>query len=159
MVIETNILTHNDILKQKDLSLFVDTIYNNFIHLVSEKKLSHTKENILTNLLSENAIIIIMTENNKITGFITGNILELDDRRKVFFISYIYVAENQRNKKLGTELMKIAEKIGNQYKCIGMILIFDTHNKILVKFYENLGYMLDINLRRYERHDVYYKTL
>jgi ribosomal protein S18 acetylase RimI-like enzyme len=156
---ETHILTYNDILKQKDLSLFVDTIYDNFIHLSSELKLSHTKENILKNLLSPNSIIIIMIENNKITGFLTGNILELDDRRRVFFISYIYVAENQRNKKLGTKLMKLAEKIGNQYKCIGMMLIFDTHDKVLVNFYENLGYMLDINLRRYEPHDVYYKTL
>ncbi len=156
---ETHILTYNDILKQKDLSLFVDTIYDNFIHLSSELKLSHTKENILKNLLSPNSIIIIMIENNKITGFLTGNILELEDRRRVFFISYIYVAENQRNKKLGTKLMKLAEKIGNQYKCIGMMLIFDTHDKVLVNFYENIGYMLDINLRRYERHDVYYKTL
>ncbi len=156
---ETHILTYNDILKQKDLSLFVDTIYDNFIHLSSELKLSHTKENILKNLLSPNSIIIIMIDNNKITGFLTGNILELEDRRRVFFISYIYVAENQRNKKLGTKLMKLAEKIGNQYKCIGMMLIFDTHDKVLVNFYENIGYMLDINLRRYERHDVYYKTL
>ena len=156
---ETHVLTYEHISNQKDLSFFVDVIYNNFINLKLYTYLTHTKEDILRNLTSPNSIIIIITFENKIIGFLTGNIMVLDDRRKVFFISYIYVAESERNKKIGTKLMNIAENIGKENKCIGMLLIFDTSNRILVNFYENRGYMLDINLRRYEVHDVYYKTL
>ncbi len=42
---------------------------------------------------------------------------------------------------------------------MGCMLIFDTQQDNLVRFYEDRGYMLDINLRRYERHDVFYKIL
>ena len=39
------------------------------------------------------------------------------------------------------------------------MLIFDTYKHNLTRFYENRGYMLDINLRRFERNDVFYKIL
>ena len=150
----------SDIEKQKDLSIFVDIIYNNFIELSEDNKLMHTKEKIEENLRNDNSVIIIlMNDSNKIIGFLTGNIMILDDRRKVFYISYIYVAETERNKKIGSELMDIAEKIAVQNKCLGVMLIFDTYQQKLVRFYENRGYMLDINLRRYERHDVFYKII
>lgn len=154
------VLNKTDIDKQKDLSFFVDTIYNNFIELKYEEKLMHTKQKIEENIKNNNSIIVIqMNENKKIVGFITANIMMLDDRRKVFFITYVYVAETERNKKLGSVLLNKAEQVGRDNKCIGCMLIFDTHQDNLVRFYEDRGYMLDINLRRYERHDVFYKIL
>lgn len=155
-----HILTYKDISKQKDLSLFVDIIYDNFIDLKVDYKLMHNKEDIEKNLRSENSVIIIITNNSdKIIGFLTANIMILDDRRKVLYISYIYVAESERNKKIGSALIKEAEKFATNMNCIGVMLIFDTYKPYLVNFYETRGYMLDINLRRYERHDVFYKTL
>ena len=154
------ILAKSDIEKQKDISFFVQLIYNNFIELSENDKLMHTKEKIEENLKSDNSIIIIMLNNNKkITGFLTANIMELDDRRKVFYITYIYVAETERNKKIGSKLLNEAEKIGIKNKCLGIMLIFDTHQNNLVRFYEDKGYMLDINYRRYEQNDVFYKLL
>ena len=60
---------------------------------------------------------------------------------------------------MGSEMMDMLEREGYKYKCNGIMLIFDTYNAVLVRLYENRGYMLDINLRRYERHDVFYKTI
>ena len=57
------------------------------------------------------------------------------------------------------ETLDIAEAEAYKYKCNGVMLIFDTYDSILVRFYENRTYMLDINLRRFERHDVFYKTI
>ena len=154
------VLNKTDIAKQKDLSFFIDVIYNNFIELSNEDKLMHTKEKIEENLKNDNSIIIIMLNNDKkITGFLTANIMMLDDRRKVIYITYIYVAETERNKKIGSVLLNKAEEIGKQNNCLGCMLIFDTQQNNLVRFYEDRGYMLDINFRRYETHDVFYKIL
>ena len=154
------VLDKTDIAKQKDLSFFIDVIYNNFIELSHEDKLMHTKEKIEENLKNDNSIVIIMLNNDKkIIGFVTANIMMLDDRRKVIFITYIYVAETERNKQIGSELLNKTELIGKQNNCLGCMLIFDTHQVNLVRFYEDRGYMLDINLRRYETHDVFYKIL
>ena len=155
-----HILTYKDIILQKDLTLFINTIYNNFIDLKNNDKLLHTKEIIEKNLRSENSLIILITNDlNYIIGYLTANILMLDDRRKVIYINYIYVASNERNNNIGSKLLLKAENYARKLNLIGSMLIFDTHNPKLVHFYEKYGYMLDINLRRYERHDVYYKTL
>lgn len=157
---KTNILTYKDICAQKDISLFIDIIYNNFIDLKVDDKLLHNKIEIKKNISSKNTVNIIITDDsNKIIGYLISNIIILDDRRKVIYISYIYVAKNERNKKIGSYLLKEAENYGKKMNCIGIMLIFDTYKPTLVNFYEIHGYILDINLRRYERHDVYYKTL
>ena len=154
------VLDKTDIAKQKDLSIFIDVIYNNFIELRNENRLMHTKQKIEENLKNDNSIVIIMlNDDKKIISFLTANIMMLDDRRKVLFVTYIYVAESERNKKLGSEILTKAEHIAKQNNCLGCMLIYDTHQINLVRFYEDRGYMLDINLRRYERHDVFYKIL
>jgi GNAT superfamily N-acetyltransferase len=154
------VMEYSDIEKQKDLTFFINIIYNNFIEFANDYKLMHSKEKIEEGLRKEGSIIILlMNDLNKIIGFSTGNIMVLDDHRKVLHVSYIYVAESERDKKLGAMLLAETEKIAYINKCIGITLIFDTHQDKLVRFYENRGYMLDINLRRYERYDVFYKIL
>jgi len=154
------VLDKTDIAKQKDLSIFIDVIYNNFIELRNENRLMHTKQKIEENLKKDNSIVIIMlNDDKKIIAFLTANIMMLDDRRKVFFVTYIYVAESERNKKLGSEILTKAEHIAKQNNCLGCMLIYDTHQINLLRFYEDRGYMLDIHLRRYETHDVFYKII
>jgi len=156
-------LTHED-LQYRNLNKFTDVIYDNFIELNNNPKLLHTKDEINKTLNSEDVLLLFSVDKNKknksvLDGFLVGTIMELDDRRKVLFISYIYVAESKRRSGLGTLLMDIAEAEAYKYKCNGVMLIFDTYDAVLVRFYENRTYMLDINLRRFERHDVFYKTL
>lgn len=148
-------------IKKQDLTIFIDLIYNNFIELSEEEKLMHTKVDIEKNLRADNSIILIVLDKkvNKIAGFLTANIMELDDRRLVYYISYVYTAENYRNNGIASRLLDISEQIAHNKKCNGIMLIFDTTNKQLYHFYEGKGYMQDINLRRYEHHDVFYKII
>jgi GNAT superfamily N-acetyltransferase len=153
------VLTHND-LQQQDLSLFVDIIYNNFIHLADFPKLLHTKNNIYDTLRDENAVVLLTFQNSneckKITSFLLGQKIELADRRRVLYINYIYVAETMRHKGLGSELMDTVETMAVNNKLNGVMLIYDTFNPKLSHFYQNRGYMSDLNLRRFDQHDVFY---
>lgn len=153
------VLTHND-LQQQDLSLFVDIIYNNFIHLADFPKLLHTKNNIYDLLRDENAVVLLTfrqdQECNKITSFVVAQKIELADRRRVLFVNYIYVSEIMRHKGIGSELMDTIETMATNNKLNGVMLIYDTANPKLSHFYQNRGYMSDLNLRRFEQHDVYY---
>ena len=153
------VLTHED-LQQQDLSLFVDIIYNNFIHLADFPKLLHTKDNIYETLRNENVLVLLTflddIECSKITSFVVCQKIELADRRRVLFVNYIYVSEKFRNQGLGGELLDTVETIANNNKLNGVMLIFDTENPKLSHFYQNRGYMSDLNLRRFEQHDVFY---
>ena len=155
------IILYPDDIKTQDLNLFINLIYNNFIELNKEEKLIHTKENIEKNLRSENSVIILALNKNpnKIIMFLTANIMELNDRRLVFYISYIYTAENYRNNGIASKIMIMAEQIAYNKKCNGIMLIYDTYNKQLNHFYTKMGFMQDTNLRRYERHDIFYKII
>ena len=153
------VLTYND-LQQQDLSLFVDIIYNNFIHLADFPKLLHTKNNIYELLRDENAVVLLTFQQHnecaKITSFVVAQKIELADRRKVLFVNYIYVSEIMRHKGVGSELMDTIETMATNNKLNGVMLIYDTANPKLSHFYQNRGYMSDLNLRRFEQHDVYY---
>jgi ribosomal protein S18 acetylase RimI-like enzyme len=146
-------------LKNQDMTLLVNTIYKNFLELATEPRLNHNKTEIQKTLDSEGVVLFLILHENKIIGYLLGEVMDLEDKRHVLFISYIYVAQSMRSNGLGGELMTIAENFALNNKCIGVMLIFDTHNSNLVRFYERRGYMLDINLRRYERHDVFYKVV
>ena len=157
---QITVLTHED-LQQQDLSIFVDIIYNNFIYLSQFPKLLHTKDNIYETLRNDNVIVLLtFQENNneckKITSFLVCQKMELADRRQVLFVNYIYVAENLRHQGFGSKMMDTVETIAVNNKLNGVMLIFDTQNPKLSHFYENRGYMTDLNLRRFEQNDVFY---
>lgn len=156
---EITVLTYED-LQQQDLSVFVDIIYNNFIYLANFPKLLHTKNNIYDTLRDENVVVLLTFREDidcsKITSFIVCQKIELADRRRVLFINYIYVAETLRHQGIGSLLMDTVETIALNNKLNGVMLIYDTNNPKLSHFYQNRGYMSDLNLRRYEQHDVFY---
>ena len=151
-------LEHPQLSKQ-DKTILISTIYNNFVELADEPKLMHTPDNIKRILDSKDALLLVALDLGKIVGYVLAEIMYLEDGRKVVFVSYIYVAEKYRNKYLGTELMGRIFDFGTQNFCDGVMLIYDSTNRQLRKFYEKLGFMLDFNLRRYEKHDVFYKVL
>jgi len=152
-------LNSNDLLNQ-DKTMLTKVIYNNFPELVDVPNVVHTEESIKKTLESKNVVLIIaLTENKKIGGYLLGDIMILEDGRKVLFISYLYVANSLRNKGLGKKIMFESFTIGNNEFCDGVLLIYDTTDKQLREFYGKLGFMLDFNLRRYEKNDVFYKVL
>ncbi len=146
-------------LKKQKKDVLVDIIYNNFSDLNDEPKLNHTPEAIKKTLDSKEAVLLLFIENGKIGAYLLGEIMILEDGRKVMFISYIFVAKDLRTSGVGTKLLQIISKIATDKYCDGVMLIYDTTQKKLRRFYDKNGFMLDFQLRRFEKHDVFYKII
>jgi len=146
-------------LKSQDKTLLVDIIYKNFIDLAPDSRLNHTKADINKILNSEGVVLFLIFHNKKIIAYLVGEVMDLEDSRHVLFISYIYVVKFMRNKKLGCKLMSLAISYGIEQRCDGIMLIYNTSDRKLERFYDKYGFMLDFHLRRYEQHDVFFKIL
>lgn len=151
-------LTAKD-LKNQNKTLLINNIYKNFLELSSNPKLNHSKSEIQKILDSEGVVLFLILDNNKIIGYLLGEVIDLQDLRHVLFISYIYVVKFMRNKKLGCKLMSYAISYGIEQRCDGIMLIYNTSDRKLERFYDKYGFMLDFHLRRYEKHDVFFKIL
>lgn len=152
-------LNSEDLLKQ-DTTMLSRIIYNNFPELVDVPNVIHNQESIKRTLESKNVVLILaLTKDKKIGGYLLGDIMILEDGRKVLFVSYLFVGPSLRNNGLGKKLMFESFTLGNNEFCDGVMLIYDTTDKQLREFYGKLGFMLDFNLRRYEKNDVFYKVL
>jgi GNAT superfamily N-acetyltransferase len=143
--------------QKKDV--LVNIIYNNFLYLEPEPKLNHNPKAILDGLNNPNAVLFLFMDSNKIGAYLLGQIMILEDGRKVLYISYIFVSKSLRKKGVGTLLIKNAEKYAYAKYCDGIMLIYDTRRKELRRFYDKHGFMLDFQLRRYENNDVFYKVI
>jgi GNAT superfamily N-acetyltransferase len=146
-------------LKKQRKDLLVNIIYNNFSELNDEPKLNHTPEAIKKTLDNKDAVLLLFIENGKIGGYLLGEIIILEDGRKVMFVNYIFVAKNLRASGVGTQLLQIITKIASDKYCDGIMLFYDTSQKKLRRFYDRNGFMLDFQLRRYQTHDVFYKLI
>ena len=146
-------------LKKQKKEVLVDIIYNNFGDLNDEPKLNHTPEAIMKTLNSKEVVLLLFIENGKIGGYLLGEVMILEDGRKVMYVSYIFVAKNLRTSGVGTQLLQIISKIATDKYCDGCMLIYDTTQKKLRRFYDRNNFMLDFQLRRFEKHDVFYKLV
>jgi ribosomal protein S18 acetylase RimI-like enzyme len=145
-------------LKLQNLTLLVNTIYNNFIELEDIPLLSHNKETISANMYKDSILILAM-ENDKICGYLLGYYTTLPDNRQILFINYIYLSKKYRHKGIGRKLMFSAIDDASEHKVDGVMLIYDTDNLYVDNFYKKLGFMLDVNMRRFHRHDVFYRII
>jgi len=139
-----------------NVSLFVNSVYNNFIDLSKYPELKHTKQDIYKLLKSENMRGYIVRQDNKLLGYLIGEIMILADGRKVFYISYIYIAASFRKKHIGSKLLEMVIKTSRSLKFDGVLLTCDTENIPVYDFYQKRGFMPDLVLRKYARHDVLY---
>ena len=151
-------LDHKDLMKQ-DLNLLTKTIYDNFPELIDTPGVAHTQESIMKTLTNPDVVLILAMKKKKIAGYLLGEIMILEDGRKVLFISYVYVAPSLRNNGLGKQLMNKSFDIAADNYCDGIMLIYDTTDRQLRNFYGKMDFMLDFNLRKYEKNDVFYKVL
>lgn len=139
----------------KNISLFNNVIYNNFIELSEYPILKHTLEDINILLLSKNMRgFLIYNDDNKVIGYLFGEIIKLNDGRNVFFLSYIYVAIAYRKLKIGSLMLN--KVIQNTKKTDGILLICDSEDTFVMNFYQMKGFMPDLILRRYDKYDLMY---
>jgi ribosomal protein S18 acetylase RimI-like enzyme len=151
-----------DILRNKTTKKLDNMIYKNFIDLVEDPKLLHTYDEINKLLHRDKVQFYVYMYQNKIIGYLIGDILPLQNgynKRNVFFINYIFVAKQFRSSGLGNFLLNFAINNATKYNLDGIMLICDTLNKKVYNWYIKRGFMLDIELRRYSRHDVFFKHI
>jgi ribosomal protein S18 acetylase RimI-like enzyme len=145
-----------DELASQRKDLLVNIIYKNFRELSTEPKLNHNIETITKTLDNPDAVLLLFMDKGKIGGYLLADIVHLEDGRKVMFISYIFVAKYLRTQGVGSQLLNYIKKVSNVKYCDGLMLIYDTTQKKLRRFYDKHGFLLDFNLRRYTSHDVFY---
>lgn len=139
---------------KSNVNMFVDIVYKNFINLVHDPNLKHSKMEINKLLFSPNFKGYFVKENDKIIGYLLGEITKLNDRRKVYFISYIYTSKYYRKHGIASKLMELVMDMTKSMKLDTVMLICDTEDDNVYNFYLKKGFMLDFTLRRYNRHDV-----
>lgn len=132
-------------------------IYSSFKKLEEHPKLKHTKQEIYKLLNSRNVKLYLYILNNKISGYLLGEIMKLSDGRNVFFITYLYTAVRHRNKGIASLLLDIVDKFVDDNELSGIMLITDTEDIKVFDWYLKKGFMQDNYLRNYERYDVMFK--
>jgi ribosomal protein S18 acetylase RimI-like enzyme len=152
------VIKPND-LKTRTSGKLSKTIYDNFIELSKFPNLKHTQEEIERILHEDKLIFCVIMHNNKIVAYLLGEVMSINDRRVVAYITYLYTASKFRKNGLASKLIDYVEHFCTKNRLNGIMLICDTEDKKVNDFYQKKGFMLDPNLRRYERYDVLYKSL
>ena len=138
----------------KSVNKLVPIVYNNFIDLVDQPNVKHTRKDIYELLTSDDLFGYIILYNNNIIAYSFGLSSTMADGRHTHYLSYIYVAPKYRHLKIGTMTLK---KLINHCQQSGIpfiVLTCDTQDKKLMNFYSKFGFIPDPLLKSDNRHDV-----
>lgn len=149
-----NSVTLRPILKIKDPSAFVKTVYDNFSYL-TEPELNHTVEEIRRVVTSPDFFGLLMyNSDGRIIAYLVGEFKNLADGRYVYYITYMFVSPRFRGRKLGSRMVnKLAEHCTTKGVRFIILTCDSTKNK-LVNFYRNLGFMDDPVIKTNNQHIV-----
>lgn len=90
--------------------------------------------------------IFVAKIEDEIVGYITFSIKEKDNPnmryRKQLQIEAICVDEKNREKGIGTELLKYAKKFGKENNCTDLYLTVNKENEKAIKVYEEFGFKI-----------------
>jgi len=142
-----------------NVNIFIDLVYNHFIELANFVDLKHSKQEITRLLRSTNFRGYLVYNGSKIIGYLLGEIMILVDGRKVFYISYMFVAPSFRKKGIASQLMEYSRTLANNSRFDGVLLTVDSDNQKVYEFYLKRGFMPDMTLRRYAQHEVLFQPL
>jgi ribosomal protein S18 acetylase RimI-like enzyme len=146
---------YKEISSLSNVDAFVNIIFLNFPELIQIEKLKHTKEQI-KKLLTSNKMNGFLVYNKKgvLIAYIIGELINLNDRRTTFYISYLYVANKYRKKGIAKKLMSLIVSKCRKIGIRNITLTVDTDNKSIYDFYLKWGFMPDQILRTYDKYDV-----
>jgi ribosomal protein S18 acetylase RimI-like enzyme len=134
---------------------FTATIYKNFRELTNDPTLKHTPNEINKLLKSPKMYSLLVYDSvHKMLAYLIGEIMELQNGRMVFYITYIYVASKYRGLGIASKLINIIFSKVDSWDLDGIMLICDTENKLVHDFYLKRGFMPDQTYRRYDQHEV-----
>ena len=141
-------------IQNNDVTNLVRTIYMNFESLSENSTLNHGEDEIYRIITSPKCQLFIYLVNKKIAGYLLGELMNLNDGRFVFYITYIYTGKRFRNKGIASDLLKLTEQKVKHFNLDGIVLTVDTEEPTLLDWYTKKGFMPDMLLRTYGRHEV-----
>ena len=139
----------------KEPSKLVDTIYNNFLYLVEYPVLLHNKDEINRILTATDCMNYLVFYNGKLIAYLIGDFRTLDDNRMVYYISYLYVSRQYRNRKIGSRLMNMLIRKVTEKGIKFIVLTCDSDDQLNMRFYRKFGFKPDPLLSKGKKHDVY----
>lgn len=135
----------------------IEMIYFNFVELADYPELKHTPLEIKRLVTSQKSKIMFIIVKGKIAAYLIGEVVELVDGRRVFYISYIFTSKLFRKRGFASKLIEYVENLTKQFSYDGILLTCDTENEEVYNFYLTKGFMPDLVLRQYKKHDVLYR--
>lgn len=139
----------------KNPELLANIAFNNFIYLTKFPELMHTKKDITQTLQTDGNLCYLLYDNNNLIGYLIGDFRTLPDNRYAYYISYVFVSEKYRGKKLGTKLMDLiitkCKNSGTKF----IVLTCDTFDSKVINFYKKYGFVIDPSLKKNTRHEVF----
>ena len=136
------------------VNMLSDIIYNNFSYLSDRPELQHNVHEIQKLLTAPDTLSFVVYNNDSIIAYLVGEYKKLNDGRVCYYISYVYVCEKYRGKKIGTKLMNLVIDKCKNNNIKYLLLTCDTQDKPVYEFYEKMGFVPDTLLRNYGRHEV-----
>lgn len=124
------------------LNNFADTIYNNFLNLKTHISLVHNITKISKLLTSDHLIGYTVEMDNKIIGYLIGELMAIPDGRIVYYISYFYTSSKYRNKGIGNALFEYCIKECYQ-KGFRFVMLTCNREKQIYSYYKNNGFIED----------------
>jgi GNAT superfamily N-acetyltransferase len=138
---------------------FVEMLYLNFAELADYPELKHNRQELMRLVTSDQSKIVLIIVNKKIAAYLVGETMDLNDGRRVFYISYIFTAKMFRKQGFASKLMNYIEEYSKKFEYDGLLLTCDTEDDDVYNFYQIRGFMPDLVLRQYKKHDILYKPL
>jgi GNAT superfamily N-acetyltransferase len=146
---------YKEITTLKNTRAFSNIIFLNFPSLIPIKKLKHTRGEI-TRLLESDKMtgFLVYNKSGILIAYLIGELMQLNDGRLTFYISYLYVSKKYRKNGIAKKLLSIVVQKCKQVGILNITLTTNTENEGLYDFYLKWGFMPDPILRTYEKYDV-----
>lgn len=133
---------------------FSRIIFDNFMELTQYSYIKHSQYDIQKLLASSQMVGYIVTHHHNIIAYAFGETMILPDGRNAYYLSYIYVVSRYRKLGIGALILKhiVAFCVNSGINFV--VLMCDTCNNGVVKFYKKHGFVFDTMLRTNKKHDV-----
>jgi ribosomal protein S18 acetylase RimI-like enzyme len=151
----THKITCIEVNKIKNPELLANIAFNNFSYLTKFPELMHTKKDIVKTLQSDGNLCFLIYDGDNLIGYLIGDYRTLPDSRYAYYISYVFVSEKYRGKKLGTKLMDLLINKCKQSGTKFIVLTCDTLDSKVTQFYKKYGFVIDPILGNRKRHEVF----
>lgn len=151
-------ITIKEIRKVKNIKLLIRTLERDFIYLKADKfsQLGHNEQELTRLVTGENFLsLFAFNDQNKMVGYLVGEIKKLQDSRMVYYISYLHVSPEYRGYRIGSKLIEMIINKCNDFGYKFVMLTCDSQKSQIVNLYKKYGFTKDPLLGSNDRHCVY----